>query len=772
MNNNRKNSRNHKKGMKTWQKRLIDGLVLIFSVLVVISLIYGLDSILNDVDALSLHGNVFTWPFQKEVQVENPIGVFGVAVGYAFSYLLGYYFSFIGFVLLAIMSLLNFLEPAKKRNYHKFYLILIASFLLQVILVKGLRDYSHSVLPRAIWAGLSAIFSNFGASLLIILGIVLCLILIFEYERLKLWFSQVRDSILENRKKASLKKGKDKLTIDEKEVQAPVIPVIQNHIANMPKEETATPKKEEIPEPELISPIIEVFGPPSSMDKPPYVIPSVEDFLESPVKLSERDRKEIENQILATSQILKNKLAEFGIEAEVRNVNIGPIITQYELEPAKGVKVNRFTSLADDLALAIKAKSIRVQAPIPGRGLIGIEIPNMTRDMIYLKDLLLSEEMKAIDSYHGVQMSSSALRDLLLSEEMKAIDSKLAFGLGKDIAGRPVVSDLAKMPHLLIAGATGSGKSVCINTIIMSFLFRTTPEDLRLILIDPKRVELTGYNDLPHLLGSVVTDSESALENLYWAVKEMERRYELLHDAGVRDINAYNEKATQEGELKKLPYIVIIIDEFADLILTSGKDIELPITRLAQMARAVGIHLILATQRPSIKVITGIIKANFSARIAFQVSSKVDSRVILDQIGAERLLGNGDMLFLPPGKAQPERIHGAFVSDKEIARVCEFLKTQPKPEDDFVLPIQSSEEMGNFEYDDELFPEAAKLVVRANTASVSMLQRHFRIGYARAGRLIDLLERAHIIGPHMGSKSREVLATTEDLIRRGIIRDE
>lgn len=747
MNNNRKNSRNHKKGMKTWQKRLIDGLVLIFSVLVVISLIYGLDSILNDVDALSLHGNVFTWPFQKEVQVENPIGVFGVAVGYAFSYLLGYYFSFIGFVLLAIMSLLNFLEPAKKRNYHKFYLILIASFLLQVILVKGLRDYSHSVLPRAIWAGLSAIFSNFGASLLIILGIVLCLILIFEYERLKLWFSQVRDSISENRKKASLKKKKDKLTINEKEVQAPVIPVIQNHIANMPKEEAATPKKEEIPEPELISPIIEVFGPPPSMDKPPYVIPSVEDFLESPVKLSERDRKEIENQILATSQILKNKLAEFGIEAEVRNVNIGPIITQYELEPAKGVKVNRFTSLADDLALAIKAKSIRVQAPIPGRGLIGIEIPNMTRDMIYLKDLLLSEEMKAIDS-------------------------KLAFGLGKDIAGRPVVSDLAKMPHLLIAGATGSGKSVCINTIIMSFLFRTTPEDLRLILIDPKRVELTGYNDLPHLLGSVVTDSESALENLYWAVKEMERRYELLHDAGVRDINAYNEKATQEGEMKKLPYIVIIIDEFADLILTSGKDIELPITRLAQMARAVGIHLILATQRPSIKVITGIIKANFSARIAFQVSSKVDSRVILDQIGAERLLGNGDMLFLPPGKAQPERIHGAFVSDKEIARVCEFLKTQPKPEDDFVLPIQSSEEMGNFEYDDELFPEAAKLVVRANTASVSMLQRHFRIGYARAGRLIDLLERAHIIGPHMGSKSREVLATTEDLIRRGIIRDE
>ncbi len=746
-NHNRNNSRKHKKGMKTWQKRLIAGLVLIFSVLVVISLIYGLESILNDKDALSLHGNVFTWPFQKEVQVENPIGVFGVAVGYAFSYLLGYYFSFIGFVLLAIMSFLYFLEPDKKRNYQKFYLILIAGFLLQVILVKGLPDYSHSVFPRAIWAGLSAIFSNFGASLLLILGIVLCLILIFEYERLKLWFSKVRASISEKCKEASLKKKKGKLTINEKEGQTPVIPVIQNHISHTAKEENVQPPKDRMVEQEQISPIIEVFGAPTNIDKPAYVIPSVDEFLESPVKLSERDRKEIENQILTTSQILKNKLAEFGIEAEVKNVNIGPIITQYELEPAKGVKVNRFTSLADDLALAIKAKSIRVQAPIPGRGLIGIEIPNMTRDMIYLKDLLLSEEMKAVNS-------------------------KLAFGLGKDIAGRPVVSDLAKMPHLLIAGATGSGKSVCINTIIMSFLFRATPEDLRLILIDPKRVELTGYNNLPHLLGSVVTDSESALENLYWAVKEMERRYELLHDAGMRDINAYNEKAIQENELEKLPYIVIIIDEFADLILTSGKDIELPITRLAQMARAVGIHLILATQRPSIKVITGIIKANFSARIAFQVSSKVDSRVILDQIGAERLLGNGDMLFLPPGKAQPERIHGAFVSDKEIARVCEFLKTQPKPQDDFVLPTQLNEELGNYEYDDELFPEAAKLVVRANTASVSMLQRHFRIGYARAGRLIDLLERAHIIGPHMGSKSREVLATTEDLIRRGIIHDE
>jgi S-DNA-T family DNA segregation ATPase FtsK/SpoIIIE len=441
-------------------------------------------------------------------------------------------------------------------------------------------------------------------------------------------------------------------------------------------------------------------------------------------------------------------LGEFGIEAEVRNVNIGPIITQYELEPAKGVKVSKFSSLADDLALAIKAKSIRVQAPIPGRGLIGIEIPNMTRDMIYLRDLLLCDEMR----HHK---------------------SKLAFGLGKDISGKPIVADLTKMPHLLIAGATGSGKSVCINTILMSLIMRTTPEDLRLILIDPKRVELAGYNDLPHLIGQVVTDPDTALETMYWAVKEMERRYELLQDARVRDIIGYNEKSNIDEDMENLPYIVIIVDEFADLIMTSGKDIELPITRLAQMARAVGIHLILATQRPSIKVITGIIKANFPARIAFQVSSRVDSRVILDMIGAERLLGNGDMLFLPPGKAMPERIHGAYVSDHEIARVNDFLAMQPKPKQDFSLVIEStSENEGFFEWDDDLFPEAAKIVVRSNTASVSMLQRHFKIGYARAGRLIDLLERAHVVGPHLGSKSRDVIANRDDLIRLGVINEE
>ncbi len=343
------------------------------------------------------------------------------------------------------------------------------------------------------------------------------------------------------------------------------IPVIQNHNQPAPVSEPFFAETGKNSQENKSKPLLS-----EEETQQEYQLPSIDDFLESPIKLSERERKEIENQIITTSQVLKSKLAEFGIEAEVKNVNIGPIITQYELEPAKGIKVSRFTSLADDLALAIKAKSIRVQAPIPGRGLIGIEIPNLARDMIYLKDLLLSEQMRQTTS-------------------------KLAFGLGKDIAGKPIVADLAKMPHLLIAGATGSGKSVCINTIIMSLIMRTKPDDLRLILIDPKRVELAGYNELPHLIGQVVTDADTALETFIWAVREMERRYEVLQEAKVRDIIGYNEKCREDEDLEPLPYIVIIVDEFADLIMTSGKDIEMPITRLAQMSRAVGMHLILAS---------------------------------------------------------------------------------------------------------------------------------------------------------------------------------
>ena len=462
---------------------------------------------------------------------------------------------------------------------------------------------------------------------------------------------------------------------------------------------------------------------------------------------------EIKENIKRVSNILINKLSEFGVEAEVVNVNIGPIITQYEIKPAPGVKVNKFNTLADDLALAIKATSIRVQAPIPGRGLVGIEVPNVHRDTIYLKDILLSEVMNSQDS-------------------------KLAIALGKDISGNPVVNDLSGMPHLLIAGATGSGKSVCVNTIICTLLFRTTPDEVRIIMIDPKRIELSGYEGIPHLVQNVVTNNEEALMALNWGVSEMEKRYDLLQKYRVKNLKAYNKKIKKliesdpDIEDKVLPYIIIVVDELADLMMTVGREVERPITRLAQMARAIGIHLILATQRPSIKVITGIIKANFPSRIAFKVSSKIDSRVIIDANGAERLLGLGDMLFLPPGKGDTERIHGAFIPPAEIHELVNYLKTQPKPEQE--ITIISEEEEGSleeFEYDDELFPEAAVSVVTAGTASVSMLQRHFKIGYARAGRLVDMLERAGIIGPHVGSKSREVLATEEDMKIYGYIPD-
>ena len=736
------NRKTNKKG-NPLTKRILSGIICLLSCLIILSLTVGYISIKDDLETLKASGNIISWFKEGNSTTNNPIGIFGIVCGYIFIYLFGYWFSLIGFIIIAIVALHYFLTPESLKHRQKGYLLLIIMFFLQALIVS--KQDIPGVVPLFVYRILAAVFSGIGANIILIGAMILTAIMLIEYERLKSWILVAREN-LQRKKEQRTKTVQPTITANNlhpvPKAAEETIPVIQNHNQPNPPPEPFFEDIIKIPKEYKPKPVATE----EDADRE-YQLPSIDDFLESPIKLSERERKEIENQIITTSQVLKSKLAEFGIEAEVKNVNIGPIITQYELEPAKGIKVSRFTSLADDLALAIKAKSIRVQAPIPGRGLIGIEIPNLARDMIYLKDLLLSEQMRQTTS-------------------------KLAFGLGKDIAGKPIVADLAKMPHLLIAGATGSGKSVCINTIIMSLIMRTKPDELRLILIDPKRVELAGYNELPHLIGQVVTDADTALETFIWAVREMERRYEVLQEAKVRDIIGYNEKCREDEDLEPLPYIVIIVDEFADLIMTSGKDIEMPITRLAQMSRAVGMHLILATQRPSIKVITGIIKANFPARIAFQVSSRVDSRVILDMIGAERLLGNGDMLFLPPGKALPERIHGAFVSDAEIARVCNFLATQPKPKQDFSLVIEKNEGIGFFDYDDELFPEAAKVVVSTGTASVSMLQRHFKIGYARAGRLIDLLERARIIGPHLGSKSRDVLATREDLIRIGVIDED
>ena len=475
-----------------------------------------------------------------------------------------------------------------------------------------------------------------------------------------------------------------------------------------------------------------------------YTLPKIDEFLLTRISSSGQHKQEELENISRVSQILQDKLLEFGVEAKVVKVSTGPIITQYELEPSPGIKVSRFANLQDDLALAIKARSIRILAPIPGKGRIGIELPNRFRDTIYLKDVI-GNNKRFLKDY------------------------RLPIALGKDTVGNPVIEDLVKMPHLLIAGATGSGKSVCVNTIINTLLFHSKPENVRMVMIDPKRIELAGYKGIPHLIHDVVTSSDEALKALNWAVYEMEQRYKLLQKYGVKDILSYNQKVSKSKQStdgrkdEKLPYIVLIVDEFADLIMTAGRDIEMPITRLAQMARAIGIHLILATQRPSTKIITGIIKANFPSRIAFQVSSKIDSRVILDTNGAEKLLGRGDMLLLATGKSLPVRIHGAYISEDEIENLMEYLSHQPKPALQIEIFSSESTEIRPYEYDDELFPQAASFVVSSQVASVSMLQRHFKIGYARAGRLVDMLEEARFIGPHLGSKSRDVLATEEDL---------
>jgi S-DNA-T family DNA segregation ATPase FtsK/SpoIIIE len=459
-----------------------------------------------------------------------------------------------------------------------------------------------------------------------------------------------------------------------------------------------------------------------------------------------------QESLVMNSRIVEKKLADFGVEGKVTEVSPGPVITMYEFKPAPGVKISKIVGLADDLALALKAASIRVVAPIPGKGTLGIEIPNVSRQPV-------------------------VVRDIIHDPEFQQTKGKLILALGKDTTGNPVVTDLGKMPHLLIAGATGTGKSVCLNAITISLLYRATPDEVRLLLIDPKRIELSAYEGIPHLLHPVVTDPKKANVALKWAVAEMERRYELLTLSGVRSIERYNqlvtkskvrrpkpassppERESDEAEDKPLPYLVLIIDELADLMMIASREVEESIIRLAQMARAAGIHLVLATQRPSVDVLTGIIKANIPARISFQVSSRTDSRTILDANGAEALLGAGDMLILPPGTAKMQRIHGAYASETEIKRITDFLRKQRKPDyDDTILNYQDKVE--DFAADDEIdekYEDAVQLVMETRHASISMLQRRLRVGYNRAARMIEMMERQGLVSGSDGVKPREVL---------------
>ncbi|HSQ04116.1 MAG TPA: DNA translocase FtsK, partial [Burkholderiales bacterium] len=468
-----------------------------------------------------------------------------------------------------------------------------------------------------------------------------------------------------------------------------------------------------------------------------------------------------EEALRKSSEILEAKLANFGIEGKVVAVRPGPVITTFEIEPAPGVKVNRIVTLQDDLAMALRALSVRILAPVPGKAVVGIEVANTKREHVYLKEILESEPFA-----QG--------------------QSTLTLALGKDSTGNPVVADLARMPHLLLAGATGTGKSVSINAMIMSILFKSSPRDVRFVMIDLKMLELSLYEDLPHLLVPVVTDPKKAVVVLKHLVREMDERYRVLKDMGVRHIDSYNrlverddddrragvieltevvgDEEFPEGQRRtheRMPKIVVIVDELADLMMTVGRDVEESITRLAQKARASGIHLILATQRPSVDVITGLIKANFPARISFQVTARVDSRTILDSIGAERLLGGGDMLYLPPGTARAQRLHGAFVSEAEIRKVTDFAKQQAKPQYALELLEDDEDEEATAHddgYDDVMYDQAVRLVTESRQASISWVQRRLRVGYNRAARMIERMEREGVVSTSENGRPREVLA--------------
>ncbi len=468
--------------------------------------------------------------------------------------------------------------------------------------------------------------------------------------------------------------------------------------------------------------------PMGGIEKREYTLPPIS-LLDTPPATAERSMtQDLQN----SSKVLEETLGDFGLEVRVVKVEQGPVITRYELEPAPGLKISKISGLSDNISLAMKAQSVRIVAPIPGKGTVGVEVPNSKSTMVYLREVLESKEYQA------------------------ASDDKLTMALGKDISGHPVLADLSDMPHLLIAGATGSGKTVCVNSIIASMLFNASPDELKFLMVDPKMVELSIYNKIPHLLAPVVTDAKKVSAALGWIVEEMENRYKLFADTGSRNIAIYNKKMVQK-KADKIPYIVVIIDELADLMVVAQQEIENAITRLAQLSRAVGIHIILATQRPSVDVITGVIKANFPARMSFKVASKVDSRTVLDINGADKLLGKGDMLFIEPGASKPVRAQGSLVSDEEIERIVNYVKDQREPEYDIdITKQQKKSKFKSFEKD-EVYEEAVKLVIQSRQASVSMLQRRLGVGYTRAARLVDMMEDEGIVGPYAGSKPRDIL---------------
>lgn len=731
------------------------------------------------------------------VLIYNQSGIMGQQISSILSGVMGFikYIVPIGTFLIAIYKLCNKKEDAYIKLFqYALLLVCVAIFMHIVYLPKDVEQFSNGFLDtvtRAYEQGktddkvggvigaigaipLTKLLGKVGASILVLGVELILIILIFNInpieeirvrlaEREERRLAEEKERIKEERKKPTVMKveeNEDKKEtrrekrLREKEEQRRAALELDDQITiNLNDDGKSSKKKasegyieenlfkkEQEQKQEKVKEVLQLEHALTVEDEH-YEFPPVQ-------LLSEGEKKSVKGgkkAVTDTAAKLQKTLYSFGVSAKVENVSVGPAITRYELKPAEGVRVSKIANLADDIALNLAAETIRIEAPIPGKQAVGIEIPNKENEIVHLRDI--------IDCSKFVEHKS-----------------KLAFALGKDVAGEEVVTDIAKMPHVLIAGATGSGKSVCINTLIASIIYKAKPSEVKLVMVDPKVVELSVYNGIPHLLIPVVTDPKKAAGALAWAVQEMENRYSLFASKNVRDIKGYNEELDKEGSTEKLPQIVIIIDELADLMMVSSKEVEDSICRLAQKARAAGMHLVIATQRPSVDVITGIIKANIPSRISFAVSSQVDSRTILDMAGAEKLLGKGDMLFYPAGAAKPTRVQGAFISDKEVEKVVDFVKANGEAtyNDDILEQIEKAnstdkeiEEQENDDDTDPLLMEAIEVVVETGQASTSFIQRRFKVGYARAGRIIDQMEERGIISGFQGSKPREVLMSKE-----------
>ena len=731
------------------------------------------------------------------VLIYNQSGIMGQQISSILSGVMGFikYIVPIGTFLIAIYKLCNKKEDAYIKLFqYALLLVCVAIFMHIVYLPKDVEQFSNGFLDtvtRAYEQGktddkvggvigaigaipLTKLLGKVGASILVLGVELILIILIFNInpieeirvrlaEREERKLAEEKERIKEERKKPTVMKveeNEDKKEtrrekrLREKEEQRRAALELDDQITiNLNDDGKSSKKKasegyieenlfkkEQEQKQEKVKEVLQLEHALTVEDEH-YEFPPVQ-------LLSEGEKKSVKGgkkAVTDTAAKLQKTLYSFGVSAKVENVSVGPAITRYELKPAEGVRVSKIANLADDIALNLAAETIRIEAPIPGKQAVGIEIPNKENEIVHLRDI--------IDCSKFIEHKS-----------------KLAFALGKDVAGEEVVTDIAKMPHVLIAGATGSGKSVCINTLIASIIYKAKPSEVKLVMVDPKVVELSVYNGIPHLLIPVVTDPKKAAGALAWAVQEMENRYSLFASKNVRDIKGYNEELDKEGSTEKLPQIVIIIDELADLMMVSSKEVEDSICRLAQKARAAGMHLVIATQRPSVDVITGIIKANIPSRISFAVSSQVDSRTILDMAGAEKLVGKGDMLFYPAGAAKPTRVQGAFISDKEVEKVVDFVKANGEAtyNDDILEQIEKAnstdkeiEEQENDDDTDPLLMEAIEVVVETGQASTSFIQRRFKVGYARAGRIIDQMEERGIISGFQGSKPREVLMSKE-----------